>query len=85
MDRQTSHRDHSSRLDAPVCPELLFEATEALIRALWSEDPAIGVERAVDRALRSEIMAPFDAPESIQAALFLRRLGYLSPQSVREA
>ena len=75
----------STSTQTPVAADLLFEATEALIKALWMEDPKAGVDAALTNAIRSPWMAVFDAPETYQAIAFLRRLGYLSPDAMRES
>lgn len=70
---------------AEVSSEMLFEATEAFIRALSIQDPAGGEQAAVAMALHAEALAPFDGPVVLQAVEFLRRMGYLSPEARKAA
>jgi hypothetical protein len=77
--------DNLSEARADVNSELLFEATEAFIRALSTQNPADGEHAAIVQAIHSEALAPFDGPLVMQAVAFLRRMGYLSPESRKAA
>lgn len=75
--------------EAAIDPGMLFEATEAVIRAISAQDGASpgsadgagGADEVIARALRCDSLAPFDGPVVLQAVDFLRRLGYLPGRS----
>lgn len=78
MDQNKTNTNKASRKPTIVDSELLFEAAETFIRALSAQDPAMGELAAIESAINSEALAPFDGPVVHEAVMFLRRMGYLS-------
>lgn len=67
-------------VETPVDTDMLFEATEALVRAITLQNAQTEHE-AVRGAMASETMAPFDGRDAMEAERFLRRMGYLSVEA----
>ncbi|MCA9288056.1 MAG: hypothetical protein KDA05_05695 [Phycisphaerales bacterium] len=72
--KELAHAEPSDLTDSDAA--MLFEAAEAFVRAISTEDPAQGEQAAIERAMQAEALAPFDGPVVNEAVAFLRRMGY---------
>ncbi|MEZ6233733.1 MAG: hypothetical protein R3B68_06050 [Phycisphaerales bacterium] len=74
LPKQIVHAEPSDLTDSDAA--MLFEAAEAFVRAISTEDPAQGEQAAIASAMQAEALAPFDGPVVNEAVAFLRRMGY---------